>query len=394
MFVAMAGILYVALAILGLFAFNWSLNYLTDQQLRVLASDFGHAIELNGAIPQFRDWIRVVQTKPARSLVAIQLFSPDGNLLEHYGPTGPSTLINGANQPSNFRTVVSPLTKNLSTLGFLQISIPTAYRDEAIRTLEITAVFLAPSLLLGLGVIGYFVSDAATLPIRETLEMLRRFIADASHELNTPLSTLKARAEMMAKNNLEPKLKKDLQIIDAAISRMEKIVEDLMLLAEIEGTREKPNDETTRIDQAVIRIFAEFKPKFVNKNIQFELSVVETELKAYISSHSFERVVANLVENAFRYTEAGGNVKVSLLREGSFVKIDVIDSGIGIPPDKLPYIFDRFYRVENSRSRQSGGSGLGLAIVKALVDSHNGRISVSSEVGKGSIFTVFLKAKT
>src|ERR1700733_13864633 len=83
MFVALAGVLYIALAVLGIFAFNWSLNYSIDQQLRLLASDFGHAIELNGDTPHFRDWLRVVQTEPARSLAAIQLFSPEGKLIEH-----------------------------------------------------------------------------------------------------------------------------------------------------------------------------------------------------------------------------------------------------------------------------------------------------------------------
>jgi len=389
MFVALAGVLYIVLAILGIFAFNWSLNYSVDQQLRVLASDFGHAIELNDQTPHFRDWLRVVQTEPARSLVAIQLFNPDGTLLEHYGPQGPMALSKGSNQVPGFTLVVSPLTRNSRTLGFLQIAMPTAYRNEALRTLEVTAFFLAPCLLLGLGLTGYVVSDMATAPIRENLQMLKQFIADASHELNTPLSILKARTEMLTKKLQHTE---ELAIIDAAIDRMEKIVDDLMLLAEIEGTLTKTIDETVQVDEVLKSIITEFQPKFDEKGIRFNLSDCPA-LVASMAAENLHRVVANLVENAFRYTEPGGCVTLTLDYANPFVKIEIKDTGIGIPPENLPFVFDRFYRVDKSRSRQSGGSGLGLSIVQALVDSHNGRVNVLSKVGEGSVFTVFLRNK-
>src|SRR5277367_5541301 len=124
MLVALSSILYVILAVVGIFAFDWSLNYSADQQLKVLASDFGHAIELKGETPHFRDWLRVVKTEPARSLVAIQLFSRDGNLLEHYGPPGPNGLMNSSTQTKDFRVLVSPLTRDSQILGFLQIAAP------------------------------------------------------------------------------------------------------------------------------------------------------------------------------------------------------------------------------------------------------------------------------
>jgi signal transduction histidine kinase len=393
MFVALAGVLYIILAVLGIFAFDWSLNYSIDQQLRVLASDFGHAIELDGDTPHFRDWLRVVQTEPARSLAAIQLFNPDGALIEHYGPPGPATLSKSAKQTSDFRLIVSPLTRNSRTLGFLQIAIPTTYRDQALHTLEITAAFLAPCLLLGLGLTGYVVSDVATAPIRDNLKMLKQFLADASHELNTPISIVKARAEM-----LEKKLQRlnwdnqDLQTIDVAIERMEKIVDDLMLLAEIDGTLTQNADETVQVDQTLRSIITEFQPKFDGKQIRLHLAECAS-LTAHASEESLHMIVANLVENAFRYTEPGGSVTVALGGDNSFAKIEIKDTGIGIPPDHLPFVFDRFYRVDKSRSRASGGSGLGLAIVKALVESHNGHVNVLSRVGEGTVFTVLLRIK-
>ncbi|MEI9914221.1 MAG: ATP-binding protein [Candidatus Saccharibacteria bacterium] len=111
----------------------------------------------------------------------------------------------------------------------------------------------------------------------------------------------------------------------------------------------------------------------------------------YTSEECLHKIISNLVENAWRYTERGGTVSVSVSCDRQFAKVQVKDTGIGISADNLPLIFDRFYRVDKSRSRMSGGSGLGLSIVKALVDSQSGHVNVQSKLGKGSIFTVFLR---
>ena len=392
MFVALSGVLYVILGVLAVFAFNWILNYSIDQQLRVLASDFGHAIELDGSKPHFRDWLRVVKTEPARSFAAIQLYSADGVLLEQYGPAGPSSLIPARKQIEHFRLLVSPLTQNVRTVGFLQIAMPTAYRDEALQKLELTLCFLAPFLLFGLGVTSYIVSDAATAPIRENLKMLKQFLADASHELNTPLSILQARAEL-----LEKKLKRsnsdleDVQVMSSATERMEKIVSDLMLLAEIDGSLANTDAEVSQLDQILKRITAEFQPKFEQKGIMLKQEDCPP-VSVLASEECLHKIISNLIENAWRYTEAGGTVSISTSSDGQFVKLQVEDTGIGIPEQSIPLVFDRFYRVDKSRSRESGGSGLGLAIVKALVDSQKGRVSVSSILGEGTNFTVFLRS--
>jgi signal transduction histidine kinase len=390
MFVALSSVLYLILAIVAIIGFDWSLNYSIDQQLQVLASGLGHAIELDGRTPHFRDWLRVVQTEPAHSLAAIQLYSPQGALIEHYGPAGPSRLIRDKKETEQFRLVVSPLTRNSQLLGYLQIALPTAFRDDSLQKLKITAALLAPVLLLGLGLTSYVVSDAATAPIRENLLLLKQFIADASHELNTPLSIVHARAEI-----LEKKMRRsgfdldDLQLISAASERMERIVNDLMLLAEIEGTLEHHREENIEVNNILNRIVAEFQPKFDDKGITLQLITGEkTTVRA--SEQSIQRIVSNLVENAWRYTERDGRVILRVTDEGGFAKIEVEDTGMGIPVESLPFIFDRFYRVDESRSRASGGSGLGLAIVKALVESHKGRVNVRSKPGSGSTFTVFL----
>jgi signal transduction histidine kinase len=390
MFVALSSVLYLILAIFAIFGFDWSLNYSMDQQLQVLASGLGHAIELDGRTPHFRDWLRVVRTEPARSLAAIQLYSPEGALIEHYGPAGPARLIREKKETEQFRLVVSPLTYNSQLLGYLQIALPTTYRDDALQKLKITAALLAPVLLLGLGLTSYVVSDAATAPIRENLLLLKQFVADASHELNTPLSIVHARAEVLEKKLTRSGFETDdLQLISAASERMERIVNDLMLLAEIEGTIEHHREENVEVNDILDRIITEFQPKFNDKGITLQLTGSEkTTVRA--SEQSVQRMIANLVENAWRYTERDGRVILRVTHDGGFAKIEVEDTGIGIPNESLPFIFERFYRVDESRSRASGGSGLGLSIVKALAESHKGHVNVRSKPGAGSTFTVFL----
>ncbi len=390
MFVALSSVLYVILSILGILAFDWSLNSSIDEQLRVLLSEFGHAIDLESGNPHFRDWLRVVKTEPARSIASIQLFDPDGTLIEHYGPSGPAALFKTSKQIPNFRLRVSPLTLNSHLLGYLQIAIPTAYRDDAIEKLEITAFFMAPFLLLGLGLTSYIVSDAATAPINENLRMLKRFFADSSHELNTPISIIQARAEVLAKRLRQTNLNsEDVQIIEETTERMGRIVSDLMLLAEIDGTLNNSGSDIAEVDHILKRIITEYQQKCDDKGIDIELNQ-RPLLKVRASEETLYRIVSNLVENAWRYTDSGGKITISALQIDTSARIVVADTGIGVPEESLPLIFERFYRVDKSRSRASGGSGLGLSIVKALVDSYRGRIDVKSKIGEGSIFTVLL----
>jgi signal transduction histidine kinase len=387
----LSSVLYILIASLAILAFRWILDYSIDEQLNVLASDFGHAIELDSGTPHFRDWLRVVKTKPAKSLASIQLFNANGNLLEHYGPIGPAILIKNSKQIEDFRLIVSPLTRNSQTVGFLQIALSTDYKDEALQKLVLIIVLLAPFCLLGLGTTSYLVSDVATAPIRENLNMLKQFIADASHELNTPLSIFQARADV-----LEKKLKRsnldveDVHIMSSATERMEKIVNDLMLLAEIEGGPASSINEIVQVDHVIKEIITEFQPKFDEKGIMLQKETC-LPVSVYGSDEYLHKIISNLVENAWRYTERGGTVSISVIYDRQYAKIQVKDTGIGISTKNLPFIFDRFYRVDKSRSRASGGSGLGLSIVKALVDSKKGYVNVHSKLGEGSIFTVFLR---
>jgi signal transduction histidine kinase len=170
---------------------------------------------------------------------------------------------------------------------------------------------------------------------------------------------------------------------------MGKIVSDLMLLAEIDGTLSNTADGTAQVDDVLKAIVTQYQPKCHAKGIVIELIRCQ-ELRVLVSKESLQRIVSNLIENAWRYTDSGGKIRLSAEQLNAFGKIVVEDTGIGIPAESLPLIFDRFYRVDKSRSRASGGSGLGLSIVKALVDSHRGLIQVTSKLGQGTVVSVLL----
>ena len=391
--VGLSSIVYLALAIVGTICFYTSLSHSMDEELTVVASQIGHAIDLSGDKPTFRDWLRVVETEPARSIMSIQLFDPNGILLEHYGPRGIPRLLSGQDEISEdaltMRIRQSKLTHKGRLVGYLQLQLPAAKRNELTREFLQTMAVMAPFVLLGFGACSYIVSGIAARPIEQLVITLHRFVADAGHELNTPASIIQARSQ-----SLERKLAKqsifvdDVPIITAASERMGQIVRNLMLLAELDSGHEGLAITLVQLDEIISQTIAEFAPRFQEKAIELRSSVSPTA--AFADKVSIECVLRNLVENALKYTEPGGTITVSCSSGDEEVCLSVEDTGIGIPKESLPLIFDRFYRVDKSRSRSSGGSGLGLAIVKAVTERLGGRVEVESNLGKGSNFCVYL----
>ncbi|HEY9733126.1 MAG TPA: HAMP domain-containing sensor histidine kinase [Drouetiella sp.] len=394
-FIGLSTLAYITPTALGIFFFYGTLTSALDQELRTLASSMGHAIDLSSGQPRFRDWARIVQTEPARALYAIQLFNLDGKLLESYGIKGSRRLsphikeLNDTGQ--QVRVMVTSLTYEGHVIGYLQLEVSTKDRDSATRSFIWTMLTIAPFVIAGLGFCGYYVSDKATIPIKKAVVSLREFLADAGHELNTPLSVVSAYTESLQRKLDNDGLKYDEpEIISNAADRMQKIIDDLSLIAEIETLEEK---ESTSIDLSdIVRQQAtEFSIKFEEKHLQFSCDAV-VDCRVHGNAEALHVLVSNLLGNALRYTSEGA-VSIKVYKEGAAVKISVEDTGIGIPEDALEDIFKRFYRVDKSRSRTSGGSGLGLAIVKAITEAHRGSIEVISASGTGSKFTVTLPSE-
>lgn len=391
-FVGLSTLLVLCLGGLGLVFMHEVLTAELDEHARVLMSEFGHAIDLDGDRPFFRDWKRVVQTDPQRGLAAIVLFDSNGNLLEHYGPTAISHRMQAREASAgavSYRirstALIAPSGK---TIGFLQIEVPTTERDNGLRRYGLLYAVLAPLLLLGLAVTSYFVSGKAVKPLEDNVESMRKFLADAGHELNTPLAIISARAESLQRKLQRTELgTADTEVILKSAERTSRLATDLLLLSELEQSKAPRHSSLINIDDLLMQLVQDFTDRFEQKNIRLDYKV-DSKATLYADSDDLYRAIANLIENALRYTCEGGTVRVMSSRNDDALLLTIQDAGIGIPAESLEKIFDRFYRVDHSRARASGGSGLGLAITKVILENHGARVSAESTLGKGSKFQI------
>ncbi len=215
----------------------------------------------------------------------------------------------------------------------------------------------------------------------------RYFVADASHELRGPLTVIRGNLDLLKRRLSEEDRKESLQAVERESVRMSKIVDDLLLLAEVESGQEAQQQEVPLkniLSEEVDRAKSLAGDRKIILERQDDLTVKGV-------AQRLRQVLVNLVDNAIKYTPKDGVIRLSLFQDGPWARLEVTDNGIGISPEHLPHIFDRFYRVDKARSRASGGSGLGLAIVKGIAEQHGGRVTVTSQRGKGSTFTIWLK---
>jgi len=230
------------------------------------------------------------------------------------------------------------------------------------------------------------------------LERVRRdFVANVSHELRTPIATLRSLAEALLMGGKDDPEVRDsfLQAIADETERMSKLLDNLLELARIEAGQREWRLRDVPVAEVVTQVVERFKLAASQKGLTIEVKVPEN-LKVQSDPDALAQVLFNLVDNAVKYTHQGEiTVKAEKIEtaDGNWVVISVADTGVGIPPEHLPRIFERFYRVDKARSRQHGGFGLGLSIAKHLTESLGGKITVQSEVGKGSTFSIWLPQK-
>jgi len=228
---------------------------------------------------------------------------------------------------------------------------------------------------------------------RKRMEQMRsEFVANVSHELRTPLTSIQGFVETLLESGTEdPKMTRYfLEIIAKETRRLSKLVNELLDLSRIEERRMVHRWQRVEIDTLVDRMLTICGTRAEDKEIDFRVNLPPRLPPLYGDPDMLAQVLINLVDNAIKFTPPGGSVSLSASVEGDEVRLDVSDTGVGIPAENLPRIFERFYRVEKARSRERGGTGLGLAIVKHIVKGHGGRVEVKSTVGKGTVFSVFL----
>jgi len=334
----------------------------------------------------------------------------------------------------HLRVLTVPIGSPEQIIGYLQIGLQMDSYDESLS--QLTRLLLAgwvAGVLLG-GVGGAFLARQALRPIDDVTNTARaiseagdlsrripvprardevgrlattfngmlarlealfkaqqRFTADISHELRTPLTTIRGNLDLIRRMRVA-----DDASLDAAqgeIERMTRLVGDLLLLAQADAglpIRRAP----VALDAVMVEVFEQMRAIAGGVNVGVG---AEDAIAVMGDADRLKQLMINLVGNAVRYTPAGGSITLNLKRRDGWAVFSVSDTGPGIPPEHLPHIFERFYRVEKSRSRQeagvngaSSGAGLGLSIAQWIAQSHGGRIEAQSEVGKGTVFTVYL----
>jgi heavy metal sensor kinase len=223
-----------------------------------------------------------------------------------------------------------------------------------------------------------------------SFRQIQQFSADASHELKTPLTTIRGEAEVALMANLTPaEYQRTLRSIVEEVERMSAVVENLLTLARADAHQVALRREPVPLPEIVMTVFEGLEGAARRKGVSLDLEEV-AELCCVGDPLWLQQVVTNLVANAVKYTPPGGRVWISLFEHDQSTCLSVRDTGVGIPAEHLPHIFDRFYRVDAGRSRDSGGTGLGLSIVRWVVEAHGGTVTIESQVGRGSTFTVRL----
>ena len=222
----------------------------------------------------------------------------------------------------------------------------------------------------------------------QTSEQKRsRFVSDASHELKTPLASIKLLTDSILQNDMDPETVKEFVVdIGNEADRLTRMTAKLLSLTKVDRQPEADN-EIIYMAPTVHRVHRMLAPLAKQSGIHIHLAL-EEDSPILILEDDLYQIIFNLMENGIKYNLSGGQLSVSLHRQEENAILKISDTGMGIPEESIGHIFERFYRVDKARSRQSGGSGLGLAIVRAIVQRNRGEIQVESVVGQGTVFTV------
>ncbi|MBI4970862.1 MAG: PAS domain S-box protein [Candidatus Omnitrophica bacterium] len=230
--------------------------------------------------------------------------------------------------------------------------------------------------------------------VKKLENMRRDFVANVSHELRTPLTSIKGFAETLRSGaSKDPEKSADfLKRIEDDADRLTRLIDDLLDLSKIESKQSPLQLESLDLKQEMDAVLSVLYPAIKKKRIQLENRIAESLGRRILADRDkLKQVLVNLIDNAIKFNQDGGNIIIDAEKAGDFLKISIEDTGIGIPQDEIARVFERFYRVDKARSRQEGGTGLGLSIVKHIIEAHGGKVSCESMAGKGSRFSFTLR---
>lgn len=392
--------LAVLTVVLGVFAiavrttFSYSLNQQLNSRLATLARAAALELELDGG--QLSVDLETITNDDQ----AVQWFDEDGTLLESQGdyvitlPFEPKNQLQTQHQPYPAKALtiaVNDFNKDIF-LGYTRVSESTADLNNTLRTLDIGlgSGIIAALILSSLG--GLWLTRQAMQPIENSFQRLQRFTSDASHELRSPLMAIQTNATVALKysENMRSSDAEKFMAIKSASMQMKALTEDLLILTRLDQ-KTVVEHSSVNLTPVLEELHTLYQPQANAKQIRLQAEF-SPKLLTFGNKVQLTRLMTNLIDNALRYTPEGGTVKITAKHISPKLIINVEDTGIGIASDHLEHIFERFWQADQARAYKSDGAGLGLAIAQSIARSHGGEIKVTSQLGRGSCFTLELPA--
>lgn len=270
-----------------------------------------------------------------------------------------------------------------------------SWESSSLRTLILNCLLVWALAMAAFFFVGLFLSSLALRPVETAWKQQRQFVADASHKLKTPLTVILANTGIVLAHPSDTvsAQSKWLEYTQEEARQMKGLVEDLLFLAKSDAARQELQTAQVDLSELVQGCLLPFEPVAFEAGVRLDAQV-DPGLILTGDEAQLRRLVRILLDNGVKYAGAEGAVSLTLTRQQDKLRLTVRNTGAPIPPEHLPHLFERFYRADAARNRAQGGYGLGLAIAKAIVEHHRGRISVSSAVESGTVFTVLLPKST
>lgn len=285
-----------------------------------------------------------------------------------------------------------------SSYGYLKEYTPKGLKIALIsREPQINVLNNLLKIFIGIGsislilllFISIYLTNKTIKPIKESFEKQKEFIANASHELKTPLTIIRTNTSLVLSNSRETveSQSKWLNYINNQIERMAKLIDEMLSLAKLDTGKELEKFTVFDISKLINNVLLTFEAVLFENNIELS-SNIEEDITIKGDRESIKKVFSILLDNAIKYTNKNGKIDVELIKDKNKIKLKIKNTGEGIKKEDLDKIFERFYRVDTSRARDTGGYGLGLSIAKSIVESHNGKIYAESNIGKDTTFII------
>ncbi|KAF3885814.1 MULTISPECIES: sensor histidine kinase [Nostocales] len=292
------------------------------------------------------------------------------------------------------REITLPITQNENVIGYIQVAVPLTPLRHSLNKARLFLTLGVPVSLALVGITGWFLGGLAMQPALRAYEQLQRFTADASHELRAPVAAILSNAQvaLMPPQDEAEQLYRLENIVEIAKS-MSSLINNLLFLARQDRPLDITKLKTIDIVELLQTLAKEYQKQATAQNLNFTVQLPQQPVYLKVDADLLKQAVVNLLNNALKYTLEGGIVTLRLLTPPHRVILQVEDTGIGIPEEDLSHIFERFYRVDTVRSRQTGGFGLGLAIAQQIVQAHQGNLTVKSIFGQGSVFEIEIPLK-